>query len=69
MFFFNQKFANLIFLFCLKGGDFQKIIAKAKKHKIILTDAQILNWMTQATNGLKYLHETCKIVHRDIKPA
>ena len=34
--FFSSIKHSLIF-FCLKGGDFQKIIAKAKKHKIILS--------------------------------
>ena len=52
-----------------KGGDFRRKITKAAKDKTKFSDAQILDWMTQATNGLKYLHEKCKIIHRDIKPA
>lgn len=47
------------------GGDMnQKIKMQKGKH---FTESQILNWFSQICQAIKYLHETKKIIHRDIK--
>ena len=47
------------------GGDMnQKIKMQKGKH---FTETQILNWFSQICQAIKYLHETKKIIHRDIK--
>ena len=51
----------------LKKGDFRRIIYKAQRDGTYFEENQVLDWITQATNGLKHLHRL-KIVHRDIKP-
>ena len=53
--------------FKLKKGDFRRIISKAARAKTFFEENQILDWITQAANGLQYLHKL-KYVHRDIKP-
>ena len=50
-----------------KKGDFRRIISTTLKNKKKFAENQILDWITQAANGLQHLHKL-KYVHRDIKP-
>jgi len=54
----------------LKNGDLRNKIEEAKRQNIYLDDRQLLDWMIQSTNALKYLHsiKPDPIIHRDIKP-
>lgn len=45
-------------------------INQAKKLSKKFNAKEILDWITQSANGLKYLHsDKVNIIHRDIKPA
>ena len=45
-------------------------IDEAKRQNRNFDERQILDWITQSTNALKYLHsiKPDPIIHRDIKP-
>ena len=53
----------------IKNGDLKKTISKRKYEKRTFSDEEISEWMSQATNGLIYLHNRIEMIHRDIKPA
>ena len=54
-----------------KKRDLKYHIDERKKGRLTFSEREILKWMCQATNALKYLHsmEPKPIIHRDIKPA
>jgi len=53
-----------------KNGDLKAKIDEAKRSGKRFQEMQILDWIMQATNGLRHLHsEKVNVIHRDIKPA
>ena len=50
-----------------QNGDLRSRISTAKSGKETFSDKMILNWMFEATKGVRYLHSS-SVVHRDIKP-
>ena len=50
-----------------QNGDLRSRINTAKIEKEKFSDKMILNWIFQATKGVRYLHSSL-VVHRDIKP-
>lgn len=48
----------------------KKKIDEAKNMKKFFNEHQILEWIMQTTDALKYLHsfEPTPIIHRDVKP-
>lgn len=53
----------------IKNGDLKKTINKRKHENRKFSEKEISEWMSQATNGLIYLHNRIEMIHRDIKPA
>jgi len=51
-----------------KNGDLKAKIDEATISGTSFQEMQILKWIMQATNGLKFLHSE-NVIHRDIKPA
>ena len=51
-------------------SDLRKKIDEAKRSDRNFDERQILDWISQSTNALKYLHsrKPDAIIHRDIKP-
>mmetsp|Transcript_65606 Transcript_65606/g.211670 ORF Transcript_65606/g.211670 Transcript_65606/m.211670 type:complete len:556 (+) Transcript_65606:62-1729(+) len=49
-----------------EGGDLAQRIARARSSRSQFSEQQIVEWITQATLALKYLHEQ-HIQHRDMK--
>ena len=65
--------ANLIFCIIhvfkyLKEGSLDKAIAEKAIHKQTFENEIILKWTNQLLNALEYLHDSKRIVHRDVKP-
>ncbi|CAM9988514.1 unnamed protein product, partial [Discosporangium mesarthrocarpum] len=51
-----------------ESGDLAKIIKHASKTKSYIGEKTVLMWFAQLCLGVHYLHEECRILHRDLKP-
>ena len=52
----------------LNGGNLEGLIKKNIQNKTLIVEKRVWNLLIQCLSGLLYLHETKKIIHRDIKP-
>lgn len=60
-------YSVIYYIIIIKNGDLKQKIDKVKQSNESLNEKQILKWMIESTNALKYLHSN-NIIHRDIKP-
>ncbi len=52
------------------GKDLRTLILEAKAHNTFINERIVLDWVSQLTDALTYLHrQSPPIVHRDIKPS
>ena len=52
----------------INGGSLLDIIAKNIQQNKLIDEKKVWDFLVQSLNGLVYLHEVKKIIHRDIKP-
>jgi len=53
----------------LKEGSLDKLIAFKELNLEPIDFKTLFNWIYQLTDALEYIHNTAKLVHRDIKTA
>ncbi|XP_076801579.1 uncharacterized protein LOC143446019 [Clavelina lepadiformis] len=65
--FLSEKSENIsmVLEYC-NGGTLQDRIESAQKANIHLDEGKVLEWITQITSAVSYIHER-KILHRDLK--
>ena len=65
---FNENNNVYIITEYLNGGNLESIIKKNIEKKTLVDEKKVWKLLIQCLSGLVYLHETKKIIHRDIKP-
>jgi len=63
----QPRVLNIVMTFC-EAGDLAKTIQHAQKNHNLLSEAQILKWMSQLFLALHFLQSN-NTLHRDIKPS
>ncbi len=65
----KNKALKLKFYFCItKEGSLEELINEKSQHKKIIEPELQKKWSLQMLNGLEFLHNRLKVIHRDIKP-
>ena len=52
----------------INGGSLEDLLKKNLKKKKLIEEEKIFDLLIQSLSGLIYLHNTKKVIHRDIKP-
>ena len=65
---FKEKDNIYIILEYINGGSLEDLLIENIQNKKRITEKSIWDLLVQSLSGLLYLHETRKIIHRDIKP-
>jgi serine/threonine protein kinase len=55
---------GVIIMDCVPHGSLRELIKRRGK----LPEAEVRYWLQQVIQGVDYLHGTCRIMHRDLKP-
>ncbi|MHB8135881.1 MAG: serine/threonine protein kinase [Anaerolineaceae bacterium] len=67
--FFSINFRDYLVMDFVPGEDLRTLMLEAKRNNEFLNEIDVLNWMSQLSDALIYLHEqNPPILHRDIKP-
>ena len=68
--FFSDEERDYLVMDYVPGKDLRELMLESKKKGTYLSERNVLNWASQISDGLIYLHEqTPVILHRDIKPS
>ena len=68
--FFSDENHDYLVMDYVPGKDLRTLMMEAKKKSKFLTERDVLNWASQISDALIYLHEQTPIIlHRDIKPS
>ena len=68
--FFSDENRDYLVMDYVPGKDLRTLMMEAKKKSKYLTERDVLNWASQISDALIYLHEQTPIIlHRDIKPS
>ena len=68
--FFSINFRDYLVMDFVPGEDLRTLMLEAKRNNEFLNEIDVLNWMSQLSDALIYLHEqNPPILHRDIKPS
>jgi len=68
--FFSINFRDYLVMDYVPGEDLRTLMLDAKRNNEFLNEIDVLNWMSQLSDALIYLHEqNPSILHRDIKPS
>src|SRR5574341_990869 len=68
--FFSEDNRDYLVMDFVPGDDLRTRIEDARRQAEFLPERQVLDWVTQLTDALAYLHsQSPPILHRDIKPA
>jgi len=68
--FFSDEERDYLVMDYVPGKDLRELMLETKKKGIYLSERDVLNWASQISDGLIYLHEQTPIIlHRDIKPS
>ncbi len=68
--FFSNGPRDYLVMDYIPGKDLRTIMQEARREKVFLKEAEVLDWARQLADALTYLHrEQPPIVHRDIKPS
>lgn len=68
--FFSDENKDYLIMDYVPGKDLRKLMQEEKKKGKFLAERVVLNWASQISDALIYLHsQTPVILHRDIKPS
>ena len=68
--FFSDEDRDYLVMDYVPGRDLRKLMLEEKKKGVYLTERIVLNWASQISDALIYLHSQSPIIlHRDIKPS
>jgi len=68
--FFSDEEKDYLVMDYVPGKDLRELMLDSKKKGAYLSERDVLNWASQISDGLIYLHEQTPIIlHRDIKPS
>lgn len=68
--FFSDENIDYLVMDYVPGKDLRTLMQEEKKKEKLLTERVVLNWASQISDALIYLHsQTPVILHRDIKPS
>ena len=65
---FNENNNVYIITEYINGGSLETMIKQNIQKKTLTDERKVWDLLVQCLSGLFYLHETKKIIHRDIKP-
>ena len=68
--FFSDEDRDYLVMDYVPGKDLRELMLEEKKKGIFLTERIVLNWASQISDALIYLHNQSPVIlHRDIKPS
>lgn len=68
--FFSDDDRDYLVMDYVPGRDLRELMLEEKKKGVYLTERIVLNWASQISDALIYLHSQSPIIlHRDIKPS
>ncbi|NOQ38945.1 MAG: protein kinase [Anaerolineales bacterium] len=68
--FFSDEDRDYLVMDYVPGKDLRELMLEEKKKRAYLTERDVLNWASQMSDALIYLHNQSPIIlHRDIKPS
>jgi len=68
--FFSDDDRDYLVMDYVPGKDLRELMLEEKKKGLYLTERNVLNWASQISDALIYLHNQSPIIlHRDIKPS
>ena len=64
--FVHDNYLCIVMAYCA-GGDLQAQIKTARDAACLFTREQVIDWLAQLVEALRYLHQEHHILHRDLK--